>query len=94
MTVGERSHIRVKNQSGCRVLITTISVPSSLSFYLAGRGTLIWVQVVRAQNREPGAGVAVAVLAACAGLDNVFHSPTSVSWAGEELRFPVLQTNK
>lgn len=53
MTVGEHSHIRVKTQSGCRVLITTISVPSSLSFYLAGRGTLIWVQVVRAQ--EPGA---------------------------------------
>lgn len=46
------------------------------------------------QEAGPGAGVAVAVLAACAELDHVFHSPLSVSPAGEELRFPVLQTNK
>lgn len=47
------------------------------------------------ETRKQGwAGVAVAVLAACAELDHVFHSPLSVSPAGEELRFPVLQTKK
>lgn len=65
-----------------------------LSFDLAGGGILIWAQAVRDQEAGPGAGVAVAVLAACAELDHVFHSPLSVSPAGEELRFPVLQTNK
>lgn len=50
-------------------------------------------QAVRDQEAEPGGGVAVAVLAACAELDHVFHS-LSISLAGEELRFPVLQTNK
>lgn len=66
----------------------------SLSLDWAGGGILIWAQAVRDQEAGPGAGVAVAVLAACAELDHVFHSPRSVSLAGEELRFPVLQTNK
>lgn len=62
----------------------------SLSLDWAGGGILIWAQAVRDQEVGPGAGVAVAVLAACAELDHVFHSPWSVSPAGEELRFPVL----
>lgn len=76
------------------MLLTELSMACSLSFDLAGGGILIWAQAVRDQEAGPGAGVAVAVLAACAELDHVFHSPLSVSPAGEELRFPVLQTNK
>lgn len=54
MTVGK--HLRItesKTSQGNRVLLTKLSVPSSLSFYLAGTGILIWLQVVR--DQEAGA---------------------------------------
>jgi len=71
-----------------------LPLPSSLSFHLSGGRILTRAQVMRDGEAGPGAGVAVAVLASRSGLGNIFHSPMRVCQAGEELRFPVLWTNK
>lgn len=76
------------------MLLTELSAAYSLFFYLARQGILIWVRLVKDQEAEARAGVAVATLAASAGFGDVFHFPTSVSRVCEELRFPVLQTKK
>lgn len=92
MCVHIKSSVQALGES--RVLLTELSMACGLSLGWAGGGILIWAQAVGDQEVGPGASVALAVLAACAELDHVFHSPLSVSPAGEELRFPVLQTNK
>lgn len=70
-----------KTAWGDGVSLTELPIPPGLSWSLAGRGILVHDSRIQ--------GLAVAVLAA-----SVFHSPPSISQAGEELGFPVLQTNK